>query len=134
MCGQLSSDGKLPARYGSQRAAMYVTNNCMDRSTGSVTSTLGNLVKWPCLEQQKRQICLGKLHKLNNGLVDINPVIFFHLTDPRTRGAQRLHQEQAQHHVLFNSFFPRTISERNLPTAISSAPSLESLLPESTRP
>ena len=43
------------------------------------------------------------------------------------RGVQRLHQEQTQHHVLFHSFFPHTVSEWNvLPTAISSAPSLES--------
>ena len=110
---------KLPARYGSQRAARHVTNNYMDRPTGSVTSTLGNL-KWSSLEQQKRQTCLGKLHKLNNDIVDINPAIFFHFIGPRTRGAQRLHQEQAQHHVLFHSIFPRTVSEWNLlPTAIS---------------
>ena len=44
------------------------------------------------------------LYKINNDLVDMNPASFFHHSEPRTRGAQRLHQEQAQHHVLCHSF------------------------------
>ena len=47
----------------------------------------------------------------NTELVDINPASFFHHSDPRTRGTQRLHQEQAQHHILFHSLFPPTVSE-----------------------
>jgi len=102
-------------------AARYVTNNCMDRSLLSVTSMLGNL-KWSSLEQWKWQTCLGMLYKIN-----INPASFFHLSDSKTRGAQRLHQEHAQHLVLFHSFFLHTVSEQNLlTTAISSAPSLKS--------
>ena len=107
-------------------AARYVNNNYTDRSPGCVTSMLENL-KWTILEHRRRQIHLGMLYKINKGLVDIEPASCFHHADRRTRGAQRLHQEQIQHPALFHSFFPSTVSEWNhLPTSISSAPSLES--------
>ena len=109
-----------------RRAARHVTNNYTDRSPGTVTSMLEYL-KWTSLEHRRQHIRLGMLYKINNGLVDINPESFFRHADPRTRGSQRLYQEQTQRPVLFHSFFPRTVSEWNLlPTAISSAPSLES--------
>ena len=66
------------------------------------------------------------LSKTKNGLLDINPESFIYHSDPRTKGGQRLHQEQTQHHVLFHSF-PCTVSEWNLlPATISSVPSFES--------
>ena len=84
-------------------------------------------LKWTSLEYQRQQICLEMLYKINNSLVDINPESFFRHSDPRTRGSQRLCQEQTQHPVFFHSFFPHTVSEWNLlPTSTSSAPSLES--------
>ena len=109
-------------------AARYVTNNHKDRSPGTVTSIL-EYFKWTSLEHQRQQIRLGMLYKINNGLAvaDINPENFFKHADSRTRGSQRLYQEQTQHPVLFHSFFPRTVFEWNLlPTSVSSAPSLES--------
>ena len=107
-------------------AARYVTNSYTDRSPGTVTSIL-EYFKWTSLEHQRQQIRLGMLYKINNGLADINPENFFRHADSRTRGSQRLYQEQTQHPVLFHSFFPRTVSEWNLlPTSVSSAPSLES--------
>ena len=38
----------------------------------------------------------GMLYKIDNGLVEVNPASLLHLSDPRTRGAQRLHQEQTK--------------------------------------
>ena len=58
------------------RAASYVTNNYTDRSPGTVTSVLEYL-KWTSLEHRRQQIHLGMLYKINNGLLDINPDIFF---------------------------------------------------------
>ena len=107
-------------------AAWYVTNNYTDRSPGTVTPMLEYLM-WSNLEHRRRQVCLGMLYKINKGLVNINPASFFLHFDPRTRGTQRLYQEETQHPVLFHSFFPRTVYKWNLfPTSISSAPSLES--------
>ena len=111
---------------GQHWAARYATNNYVDRSPGSVTSMLKNL-KWSRLKQWRQQTRLGMLYKINNDLVDINLANIFHHSDPRTRGTQRLHQEQTQHYVLFCSF-RRTDSEWNLLSmAVSSAPSPESL-------
>ena len=66
----------------------------------------------------------------------MNPVSFFHHSNPKTRGAQRLHQEQAQHPVLFDSVLPHTVSELNLlPMAISYLFSpFTQVLPELNRP
>ena len=90
----------------------------------------------PCSKTLNRQSLNNKddrfacwmLYKINNDLVDINPESFFHHSDPRTRGAKRLHQEQTQHHVLFHSLCPSTVSEWSLlPKDIYSAPSHKSV-------
>ena len=51
---------------------------------------------------------MGMLYKITNSLIDtymyIKPASFFKHSDPRTRRAQKLHQEHTQHHVLFHSF------------------------------
>ena len=72
------------------RAAIYMTSNSTNRSPGTVTSMLENL-NWTSFELQRRQIRLGMLYKINNGLVDINPEGFFRHSDPRTRGTQLLY-------------------------------------------
>ena len=108
------------------RGVRYVTNNYTDRSPDIVTSMLENL-KWTSLEHRRRQIRLVMLCKINKGLVDISPASFLRHSDPRTRGTQRLHQEQTQHPVLSRAFFSRTVSEWNrFPASISAASSLES--------
>ena len=50
-------------------------------------------LKWTCLEERRRQSRLRMNCKINSGLADINPASFFRPSDPRPRGAQRLHQE-----------------------------------------
>ena len=84
-------------------------------------------LKWTSLEHRRRQIRLVMLCKINKGLVDISPASFLRHSDPRTRGTQRLHQEQTQHPVLSRAFFSRTVSEwSRFPASISTASSLES--------
>ena len=73
-----------------RRAARYVSNNYTDRSPGTVTSMLEYL-KRTSLEHRRRQILLWMLHKIDNGLVDINSASFFRHSYPRTRGTQRLY-------------------------------------------
>ena len=66
------------------------------------------------------------LFKIKHELVDLNPSNYLRHSDPRTRGAQRLYQERAEHPVLYNSFFPRTSREWNqLPTNTTEASTLE---------
>ena len=83
-------------------------------------------LKWTSLEQWRWQTRLGLLYKINNILVDVNTECFFHHSDPKTKGAQSLHQEQTQHPVLFHSFTGAVSDWSLLPMAISSAPSLKS--------
>ena len=69
--------------------------------------------------------------KINNGLVDISVASFFRHSDPRE--TQRLHQEQAQHPVLFHSFFFRSLRMEPPPYIHFFSP-FTWVLPESTRP
>ena len=86
-------------------------------------------LKWPSQEERRRNIRLSFLQKINNNLVDLNINNYVQKSDPRTRGAQRFHQERASHPALFHSFFPRTIREWNkLPTDISSLTSPEAFI------
>ena len=62
-----------------------------------------------------------------------NPTSFFHHSDPRTRGTQRLHQEQTLHPDLFHSFFPCNLRMEPPPYLYFFSP-LTRVLPESTRP
>ena len=108
-----------------RRAARYACNSYHDRSPGAVTQLLQQL-QWDSLEQRRHHNRLTALYKIQNGLVDLQPTKFFQPSDSRTRGANRLRQENVSHPALFHSFFPRTISEWNrLPTTTTSAPSLE---------
>ena len=93
------------AQAKGSRAARCVNNSYTDRSPGSVTSILENL-KWTSLEHRRQQICLKMLYKINKGLTGFNPESFFSHSDPRTRGAQRLHQGQIQHPSLFTLSSP----------------------------
>ncbi|XP_070196706.1 uncharacterized protein [Littorina saxatilis] len=117
---------KAPLEKVQRRAARYVFNNYTDRNPGSVTTMLNKLY-WDSLETRRQNMRLVMLYKIKNSLVAIAAAAYTFPSDPRTRGAGRLHQEYALHPALSNSFFPRTISEWNkLPTLVSSAPSLES--------
>ena len=53
------------------------------------------------------------LYKINNDLLDINLANIFHHSDPRTRGAQRLHQKQTQHYVSMSSSVPSVVQSLN---------------------
>ena len=66
------------------------------------------------------------LYRILNTLVNIEPSKFLRISDSRTRGAKRLHQEHTKHPALHASFFPRTIREWNgLLTSLTDSPSLE---------
>ena len=79
------------------------------------------------LEERRKHLQLGKLDIINDNTVDINQTNFIHCSDSRTRGAQRLYQEQLWHPVVFCSFLPCSVSDWNyLPISFPSAPSLES--------
>ena len=107
-------------------AAGHVLNNYTDRSPGSVTAMLEKL-EWVSVEEQRRNIPLEVLYKINNSIADISPTNCIHHSDSRTRGAERLCHEQIGHPVLSSSFFPHTVSDWNhLLLSIASACSLES--------
>ena len=96
------------------------------RTPGIVQSLLDSL-KWNGLEQRRLHNRLQMLHMISSGLVDINITGFCQHGDPMTTGAQRLHQGNTRHPVLFNCFFLRTIRDWNrLTTDITSATSLRS--------
>ena len=77
------------------------------------------------LEQRRLYSRVQMLYRISSRLLDINLARFCQHADPRTRGAQRVHQEHTNHLVLFNPIFPRTVRDWNhLPTAITSATSL----------
>ena len=82
------------------------------QSPDTITSMHGNL-KWLSLELRRWQTLLGVFYKINNSLVDMTPASFFHHSDSRARMAEEhkdwTWKEQAQHHVLFHSFFPCTV-------------------------
>ena len=92
-------------------AAGYVFNNYSNCTPGCMISMLADL-KWKHLEQQRLCKWLTMLYKTNH-IVDINRQQFNHKGDQRTRGAQRLYHVRSVHPVLWNSFFPSTLSLRN---------------------
>ena len=110
-----------------RRAARYVNNNYSEREPGTVTNMLRNL-GWNSLEERRKNSRLSMLYKIENDLIGIEKSNFFKPTDARTRG-NNLYHEPIFHPAMFHSFFPRTISDWNqLPTATTSAPTLESFM------
>ena len=90
-----------------QQAARYACNNFRNKTPGTVQLLLNSL-KWNNLEQCRLRNQLQMLHQISSGLVNINLTRFCQHADPRTRGAQCLHQECTNHPILFN-FFSSTI-------------------------
>jgi ribosomal protein L22 len=102
-----------------RRAARFACNNYRDKTPGCVDNMLQSL-QWNSLEERRKTNRLIMLHKINNGLVGIDKGQYLKHSDPRTRGAQRFYQHRADHVVLANSFFPRTLREWNsLPVHIT---------------
>lgn len=96
-------------------AARYVQNDY--NHTSSVTHMLREL-KWPSLEQRRRQATLTMLHKIHNKEVYVD---HSHLTHTRNNNFLIPHSK-TQHHI--NSFFPRAIRLWNgLPTELKDIPS-----------
>jgi hypothetical protein len=95
-----------------RRAARFARNNYRDKTPGCVDNMLKSL-QWNSLEERRKTNRLIMLHKINNGLVGIDKGQYLKHSDPRTRGAQRFYQHRADHVVLANSFFPRTLREWN---------------------
>ena len=107
-----------------RRAARYACNSYLNRAPGAVTSMLHQL-EWDNLDLRRHHNRLGMLYKIENGLVDLQPSMFYHHSDDRTRG-NRIFQERAAHRCTHDSFFTRTVSGWNkLPPATTSAPSIE---------
>ena len=105
-------------------AARYATNTYTQRTPGTVTNLLSNL-QWEPLEERRSSARLQMLYKVNNGLVDLNPRLFYKPGDSRTRG-NRLWYEGIAFSSHFDSFFPRTLRQWNhLPHSTTSAPTLE---------
>jgi hypothetical protein len=119
---------KSPLEAVQRKAARYVNNNYTERTPGTVTTMLRNL-GWSSLEDRRRINRLTMLYKIDNNMLGLDPINFYKHSDPRTRGPQRIYQEQNYHPSLFHAFFPRTIPEWNkLPASTTSAPSLESFV------
>ena len=109
-----------------RRAARYSFNDYKNREPGCVSAMLDKL-EWDSLEDRRHKARLTMLYKIHHGLVDIDPTKHYQLSDPRTRGAQRLHVEHANHPALYHSFFPRTLRSWNkLPISTTSSPTLNS--------
>ena len=98
-----------------------------DRTSGTIQSLLDMSGVEQPRTMQAPQPTPDAVPDQPNGLVIIDLTSFCHHADPRTRGAQRLHQEHTSHPVLFNSFFTHTVRDWNhLPVTATSAASLQS--------
>ena len=65
-------------------------------------------------------------YSILNTLVNIEPSKFLRISDSRTRGAKKLHQEHTKHPVLHARFFLRMVREWNgPPTSLTDSYSLE---------
>ena len=95
-----------------RHAARFVMNDYRSKTPGCVSSMIEHL-KWENLETRRRNIRLNLLQKINSKLVDIDIQHYAKKKDLRTRGAHKFYQEQTNHTIYFNSFFPRTIRDWN---------------------
>ena len=100
-------------------------NNFRDRTPGTVQSLLDSL-KSNSLEQRRPHNRLQMLYRISSELVNINLTSFCQHADPRTRGAQCLHQERTNHPILFNFFSCTIIDWNHHLFAITSVTSLQS--------
>ncbi|KAK3101432.1 hypothetical protein FSP39_003548 [Pinctada imbricata] len=107
------------------RAARFVHNEYRDTSPGCVTTLLNNL-GWESLEHRRMKHRLTLCYKIQNQLVDINPVNHLTPGDSRTRGGHRYRQPRASRDVYKFSFYQRTVRDWNhLPESVTAAPTLE---------
>ena len=85
-----------------------------------VVQTLG----WESLQNRCYLNRLSNLFRIQHGLVDMNTKVI-QPNDSRTRGSQRLNQQQASKNVYKYSFFPLTIGDWNqLPTSVANIQTL----------
>ena len=107
-----------------RRCVRYVTGN-HDR-TSSVTSLL-NYLRWPTLEEIRRQYRLAVMYRILHNHVDIHWQSFLTKTSSCTRGHNcRLFVPFCMNHVYASSYFPRTSKDWNNPTFDpADAPSLD---------
>ena len=109
-----------------RRAARYVTNRY--HYTESVSDMLGQL-KWPTLEDRRKNNRLAMMFKIRNEKVDINASHkLLQMARPsRNNNSMAMQIPSCRTTVRKESFYPRTIREWNiLPEATVSSDSLES--------
>ena len=85
-------------------------------------------LEWESLSNRRLNSRLIMLYRFLNCDDFKSSIDFLRRSDLRTRGRDRLYQDHSNHPALHNSFFPRTIRERNkIPTSLTGAPSLDLL-------
>jgi hypothetical protein len=99
---------------------------CSTKTPGCVTAMVKSL-GWEPLKERRKSHRLIMMYKVVHGLVCIPESSYMVQTsDSRTRGANRLIQHHTNIAAYKQSFFPRTIQERNrLPIAVTNATKLE---------
>ena len=95
-----------------RRAARYVHMNYTDRTPSCVTNMISAL-GWQSLEQCRKNSRLCMLYNIHHHIVDIDPNLYLHKNDSRTRGKDRFFQERSSNEIYRNSFFQRTVRDWN---------------------
>ena len=97
-----------------QRRAARFVKKCNQRTPGTVTSLLEEL-KWPSLEQRRKQTRLTNLYKIVNGTLAVVIPNYFRQKKRQTRNYHPLTFVNAgcRTNIYKYSFFPRTVKEWN---------------------
>jgi len=109
-----------------RRAARFVTSNHR-RTDISVTALLQDL-KWPLLQDRRRDLRLTMMYRISNGLIAIPPTRLV-VAPSRTRSNHPLKYQtlRSSCDIAKHYFYQRTIPEWNsLPAGIVDSPSLDS--------
>ena len=109
-----------------RRAARFV-KKCNQRTPGTVTSLLEEL-KWPSLEQRRKQTRLTNLYKILNGTLAVVILNNFRQKKRQTRNYHPLKFVNAgcRTNIYKYSIFPRTVKKWNeLPETIIEAANTE---------
>ena len=110
-----------------QRRAARFVKKCNQRTPGTITSLLEEL-KWPSLEQRRKQTRLTNLYKIVNGTLTVQISNYFRQKERQTRNYHPLKFINAgcRTNIYKYSFFPRSVKEWNeLPETIIEAANTE---------
>ena len=112
-----------------QRRAACFVKKCNQRTPGTITSLLEEL-KWPSLEQRRKQTRLTNLYKIVNGTLAVEIPNYFRQEERQARTYHPLKFMNAgcRTNIYKYSFFPRSFKERNeLPETIIEAANEEAI-------